>query len=502
MCAAFAGCTHSRIPLPTAADSLVVDTTVSFDSLFERGEEMMERAAFVEATDYFLSLIQNTDSSDLEHHSDCLSELSVCYIRRGMFAEAFDAATRVIKLDEQLGDKERLVYSFNTLGTLYALNRQPEDAEKFIRRSLDIAVELKDSVKIAVRNGSISEVLLSQDRAAEALAAANEAVRIDSLRRDTARIAVRWVQKASVLEALERLDEARALLDSALPILRDNNNLTSLAICLNQLGSIALKQERWAAAEEAYDEALAINMRTGNRNGQLKSHLGLWKALRTSDTEHAADHLEAYSLLRDSLFQEGTLQVMADYDARYELERLEQQSRRHERIEHILITCAVLLALVFIAVFVFLYRSIRQRNLRVRQWQEKYLAAIAGAPSTSESTSPSTEETNDRDPFMLKVDAILERQMEEHQVDMQSLADTLCITRAHLNRRIKQLEGITTREYVSRYRTERACKLLGLGTMKIVEVAHACGFDDEAYFSRFFRKETGMTPSQFSNSAK
>lgn len=521
MCAALVlGCTHSHVPVSYTADSLTVDTTVSYDSLFERGEEMMERAEFVAATDYFLYLIETTDSSDLESRSDCLSELSVCYLRRGMFAEAFDAATRVIALDEQLGDKERLVYSLNTLGSLYALNRQPIDAEKYIRRSLDIAIELGDSAKMAGRNGSLSEVLLSRDRSAEALAAANEAVRIDSLRHDTARIAIRWVQKASVLEAMGQLDDARALLDTAMPVLRNSGNLTSLAICLNQLGSIALKQERWAEAEQAYDEALAINLRTGNRNGQVKSHLGLWKALRTSDTERAADHLEAYSLLRDSLFQEGTLQVMADYDARYELDHLQQQALRQQRINHSIIVGAILLALAFFVAMFFQLRSLRERKLRVRQWQEKYLAAIAAAPTSSPSSSsdsaslssdpsspsssssshpvPSMPSSSSRDPFMLKVDAILEQQMVARQVDLQLLSDTLCISRAHLNRRIKQLEGITTRDYVSRFRTEKACMLLGLGTMKIIEVAHACGFDDESYFSRFFRKETGMTPSQFS----
>ena len=30
-----------------------------------------------------------------------------------------------------------------------------------------------------------------------------------------------------------------------------------------------------------------------------------------------------------------------------------------------------------------------------------------------------------------------------------------------------------------------------------LEVARACGFEDNSYFSRFFKKETGMTPSQF-----
>lgn len=572
MCVAtIVGCTHPRAPLSSSADKVEIDSTVSVDSLFMQGEELLDGADYVAATDHFVQLLELIDTTDLELHSDCLSDLSVCYLRRGLYADAFAAATKVIELDQRLNDKERLVYSYNTLGTIYILNRQPADAEKYLRLSLQMATELNDSVKIAVRNGILSEILISIDKPDEALAAADEALRLDSLRHDTAHFAVRQVQKASVLEELERLPEALALLDSAEPVLRRTGNLNSLAISLNQRGSIALRQERWGDAAEAYDEALAINRRTGNRNGQVKSHLGLWKALRPTDAEHAVDHLEAYSLLRDSLFQEGTLQVMADYDARYELERLRQQNQRQERITRLFIAGAVIFGLLLCIAVLLQMRSIKERNRRVRQWQKKYLAAVAAAEATTDTdvsadtdvptandvsagveastgtadngaslagtdsvltvasppaASPSSAAVDSgvpatdvqtvngqhaaqpteaadapadvaRDPFILEIDALLDRQMRSCQVDLAQLAEALCITRTQLNRRVKAIMGVTMQEYANRYRAEHACMLLGQRRLKVAEVARSCGFEDEAYFSRFFRKETGMSPSEF-----
>ncbi len=46
-------------------------------------------------------------------------------------------------------------------------------------------------------------------------------------------------------------------------------------------------------------------------------------------------------------------------------------------------------------------------------------------------------------------------------------------------------------------RLERARELLAYSYSKVAHVAEECGFQDSQYFHRFFRKHTGLTPSQF-----
>ena len=46
-------------------------------------------------------------------------------------------------------------------------------------------------------------------------------------------------------------------------------------------------------------------------------------------------------------------------------------------------------------------------------------------------------------------------------------------------------------------RIRRASALLRESTLPITEIALRCGFGDSNYFSRAFRKASGMTPSQF-----
>ena len=101
--------------------------------------------------------------------------------------------------------------------------------------------------------------------------------------------------------------------------------------------------------------------------------------------------------------------------------------------------------------------------------------------------------------FLKQVDELLRKQFQTYDVNLELIASELCITRLQLNRKMKALLGESMRDHVNRVRTELACKLLSEGNMNISEVARTCGIDDVAYFSRFFRKMTGKSPSEYKN---
>lgn len=64
----------------------------------------------------------------------------------------------------------------------------------------------------------------------------------------------------------------------------------------------------------------------------------------------------------------------------------------------------------------------------------------------------------------------------------------------HLSRKLKQETGLNLRALRSRVRLEAAQAALKK-RQTVAEAANQCGFDDPNYFARWFRRQTGRTPS-------
>ena len=58
-------------------------------------------------------------------------------------------------------------------------------------------------------------------------------------------------------------------------------------------------------------------------------------------------------------------------------------------------------------------------------------------------------------------------------------------------------EGHSIQSFQNKIKAERIKELLEYGELNISEIADKMGFGSAAYLSTFFKKETGMNPSQF-----
>ena len=71
------------------------------------------------------------------------------------------------------------------------------------------------------------------------------------------------------------------------------------------------------------------------------------------------------------------------------------------------------------------------------------------------------------------------------------------MSESSFRRAFRTLTGESPAAYLRRMRIDRARQLLESGECSVRAAAFACGYEDEFYFSRVFRRETGMAPREY-----
>ena len=101
-------------------------------------------------------------------------------------------------------------------------------------------------------------------------------------------------------------------------------------------------------------------------------------------------------------------------------------------------------------------------------------------------------------------DALMERIMKsintnlsDPEFNVEKLADDVGISRAQLHRKMKEITGIPTGDFIRNLRLEQAKKILKEGNINITQVAYAVGFNNQTYFSTVFKKHFGISPSAY-----
>lgn len=83
------------------------------------------------------------------------------------------------------------------------------------------------------------------------------------------------------------------------------------------------------------------------------------------------------------------------------------------------------------------------------------------------------------------------------KISVKTLAGIACMSLTHFKRLFKAGTGMPGRDYVFKERMRRAQTLLRKGNMRIAEVAALCGFCDQSYLDRCFRRHCQCSPGDF-----
>lgn len=86
---------------------------------------------------------------------------------------------------------------------------------------------------------------------------------------------------------------------------------------------------------------------------------------------------------------------------------------------------------------------------------------------------------------------------EHESITLQMLSRETGVHPVHLSKEFPRYFNCGFGEYIRSARIEKAASLLSKSSMKLSEIAYACGFSDESHFIRSFKEAMATTPAKF-----
>ncbi|MEK3909962.1 response regulator [Paenibacillus sp. FSL H7-0331] len=144
----------------------------------------------------------------------------------------------------------------------------------------------------------------------------------------------------------------------------------------------------------------------------------------------------------------------------------------------------------------------------IQESEQRLMNKLAGFETVSELMSALLEHVrltydaiaDKREHKTRNVVTLIKGYIEEHyakDLTIAEIAATVYLTTTYICLLFKQETGMTINDYVIEVRLREAKRMLADPQHKTYDICYAVGYKDPSYFSKLFKKHTGLTPSEF-----
>ena len=91
----------------------------------------------------------------------------------------------------------------------------------------------------------------------------------------------------------------------------------------------------------------------------------------------------------------------------------------------------------------------------------------------------------------------IESNIDNSEYNVEALSADMGMSRMNLYRKLQAITGQTPTEFIRTIRLKRAAQLLEGSQLTIAEVADRVGFNSSSYFTKCFKEQFGVLPTQY-----
>lgn len=429
---------------------------------------------YAEATKYGYEMLKVFESiSVLKGIGQAHQILGLINEEEGNFEKAREFRFKALQMYQKANSKIDVGYGYNSLGSLYFNFLKYDSASIYFLKGLEIRKELNDADGLSQSYGNLAHVYMSQRKFDLALEYFEKALAILEKLDNQYRIASDYAGLGEMYRLKGDFDKAESYLLKAV--------------------GIAKKIKRKRTLQKTYGQLVQLEKQRGR-------------------FERALTYSELESSYRDSIYSEDKSKQVADAEARYEGEKKEHRIQLLERDKSIqqLWKNILIVALTFVGVlsvviyYLQRFRESKNRmilNLEIdklttqhKQLSAKYKDVLAGG-------NAQLVESGDQR-LLKKAIEVVEHHMGDPLFGVEQMAKEMGMSRTNMHRKLKAITGFPPSELIRNIRLRTAAQLLLSQSDTIAQISFAVGFEDHSYFSKSFKKQFGVTPSEYFQSMR
>lgn len=105
-------------------------------------------------------------------------------------------------------------------------------------------------------------------------------------------------------------------------------------------------------------------------------------------------------------------------------------------------------------------------------------------------------QTREKAPIIEKAKKFIEINFHKN-LDLDQIAKEINLSPTYFHKKFKECYNVTPREFLLNVRLKNAKRMLLTSDATFFEISESCGFSSQTYFNFQFKKETGLTPSEY-----
>ena len=142
--------------------------------------------------------------------------------------------------------------------------------------------------------------------------------------------------------------------------------------------------------------------------------------------------------------------------------------------------------------------SLMHINISTGQEEVPVATDMPSAEEDVSETPPTTLEMSPNDrKFMDKLVELMEQNMDNGELVVDDLVRELAVSRSVFFKKLKTLTGLAPIEFIKEMRIKRATQLIETGEFNMTQISYMVGINDPRYFSKCFKAQVGMTPTEY-----